>query len=232
MRMRYAPLLALLLAPAPLALHAQDAQPVTRLSRLLSHYDLGVAGTAFFTKDVTGTVAAGTTGAPYSFTQSASSAAGVIATLRGQKSPYKGFELNYSYGRISEKYSCCNLNTTTGSSTTSTVPFQSQATANEYTVGYLARPAHPIFGFQPFVSVGAGVFAFKPTANGGQGLQTQARAAYYYSVGGEDMITPSFGVRAGVRQLFYKAPDFGQNYLKINKMTFTIEPEVGIFVRF
>ena len=232
---RYASLLALLLALSPLALlplrlSAQDTQPtVTRTGRLLSHFDLGVSGVAFFTKDVSGTVASSSFGQNYTFTQSASSAAGVLATIRGQKSPYKGFEINYGYGRTTQSYTCCNVSGNNGSYLG---PFQSQATTSEYTVGYLARPGGKIFGFQPYVSAGAGVYEFKPTQNGGQGLQTQARAAYYYSVGGESMITSSIGIRAGFRQLYYKAPDFGQNYLKITKTTFTSEPQVGIFLHF
>lgn len=230
---RYASLLAILpalLAFSPVALHAQDtAAAPTRTRRLLSHFDLGVSGVAFFTKDVNGTVASSSYGQNYSFTQSASSAAGVIATVRGQKSPWKGFEVNYGYGRTTESYTCCNVSSNNG---TYLGPFQSQATASEYTVGYLARPERKIFGFQPYVSAGAGVYEFKPTKNGGQGLQSQARAAYYYSVGGESMITNSFGIRAGFRQLYYKAPDFGQNYLKITKTTFTSEPQVGVFLHF
>lgn len=227
---RYAFLL-LLLAALPPFTRAQDTQPtVTRTGRFLAHFDLGVAGTAFFTKDVTGTVNQRVLGTPYNVTQSTSTAAGVLVSLRGQKSPYKGLELNYGYVRTTEAYTCCNQSPTTG---TSNGPFQSQATAAEYTVGYLARPQHPIFGFQPYVSAGAGTIEFKPTKNGGQGLRTQARAAYYYSVGGENLLVgDTLGLRVGIRQLFYLAPDFGQNYLTIKKRTFTTEPQIGIYLHF
>lgn len=225
---RYA---SLLLALLSLPLCAQDAQPtVTKTGRFLAHFDLGVAGTAFFTKDVTGTVNQSILGAPYNVTQSASTAAGVLATLRGQKSAYKGFEVNYGYARTTEAYTCCNQSPTTG---TPLGPFQSQATAAEYSVGYLARPERSIFGFKPYVSAGLGTIEFKPTKNGGQGLQTQARAAYYYSVGGESLIVgDSLGIRVGIRQLFYLGPDFGQNYLTIKKHTFTTEPQIGIYYHF
>ena len=225
-----------LLAVLPSTVRAQDTQPtVTRTGRFLAHFDLGVAGTAFFTKGVTGTVNQGVLGSPYNVTQSASTAAGVLVSLRGQKSAFKGIEFNYGYARTTEGFDCstqhsCNVSATTGSSNG---PFQSQATAAEYTVGYLARPQHPIFGFQPYVSAGAGTLEFKPTKNGGQGLQTQARAAYYYSVGGENLLVgDTLGVRVGIRQLFYLAPDFGQNYLTIKKHTFTTEPQIGIYLHF
>ena len=220
----------LLLAAVPSFMRAQDAQAPTHTARFLAHFDLGVAGTAFFTKDVSGTVNQSILGAPYPVTQSTSTAAGVLASLRGQKSPYKGLELNYGYARTTESYTCCNQNPTTGGSNG---PFQAQATAAEYTVGYLVRPPHRIFGFQPYISAGAGTLEFKPTKNGGQGLQTQARAAYYYGVGGESLIFgDSVGIRAGVRQLIYLAPDFGQNYLTIKQHTFTTEPQVGIYLHF
>ena len=224
-------LFALLIALLPLSGRAQDSQPtVTRTGRFLTHLDLGVSGTAFFTKDVTGTVSSNTLPTSYNVTQSASTSAGALVTIRGQKSPYKGAEFNYGYGRMTEGYTCCNQDSANG---TLVGPFQSQVTANEFTLGYVARPPHPIFGFQPYVSVGAGTMEFKPTRNGGQGLQVQARAAYYYSVGGESLIVgDTLGVRFGVRQLFYLAPDFGQNYLTIKKTTFTTEPQIGLYLHF
>ena len=226
---RYAFLL-LLFAALPTSVRAQDAQAPTHTARFLAHFDVGVSGTAFFTKGVTGTVNQPVLGAAYTFTQTSSTAAGVIATIRGSKSPYKGAEFNYGYARTTESYTCCNVSSNTGASVG---PFQAQATAAEYTFGYLARPPHRIFGFQPYVSVGAGTLEFKPTRNGGQGLQPQARAAYYYSVGGETLILgDSLGLRAGIRQLFYLAPDFGQNYLTIKKQTFTTEPQIGVYYHF
>ncbi len=213
--------------PAP----AQDSQPtVTRTGRFLAHFDLGIAGTALFTKDVTGTVNQSALGAPYSVTQSASTAAGALVTLRGQKSAWRGLEFNFGYGRTSQTYSCCNNNPSTGALLG---PLVAQATANEFTLGYLARPERQIFGFKPYLSVGAGTVEFKPTRNGGQGLQPQARAVYYYNVGGETLLVGDLlGARFGVRQLFYRAPDFGQNYLTIRKQTFTVEPQIGLYLQF
>ena len=227
---RFASFLLLLPIVTPALSRAQDAQPtVSRTGRFFSHFDLGVSGVAFLTKDVNGTVTGAGAGTPYPVTQSASSAAGVLATIRVQKSAWKGGEFNYGYGRTTQSYTCCNTNATTGASAG---PFASQAKVNEYTVGYLARPDRTILGFKPYVSGGLGVMAFGPTAYGGQSLQPQARMTYYYSVGGEEMLTQSFGVRFGLRQLFYKAPDFDQNYLRIKKTTFTVEPQIGIFYHF
>ena len=61
----------------------------------------------------------------------------------------------------------------------------------------------------------------------------QARAAYYYSIGAENTVFSShFGVRAQFRQVFFLAPDFGQNYLTIKHRTSTFEPGFGFFLRF
>ena len=230
MRKQYSLLLLLLLTAT--GARAQDAGTAapTKTSKLLNHFDLGVSGIALLTKSTTGTVTQNALGAPYSFTQSASSAAGALVTLRGSKSPYKGFEINYGYGRVTESYTCCNRDVNTGAYIG---PFQTQATANEYTVGYLARPSHPIFGYQPYISAGAGTMVFSPTRNGGQGLQKQARAAYYYAAGLEKLVVgDTLGIRAGIRQVFYLGPDFDQNYLRIKKETFTTEPQFGIYVHF
>ena len=103
----------------------------------------------------------------------------------------------------------------------------------EFTVGYLITPGHQIYGLQPYVSVGAGSTEFKPTANGGVGLRTQARMTYYYSVGvQQDVFGPHLGLRAGFRQKFFLAPDFGQNYFTNHQHTFTSEPTIGFYVRF
>ena len=103
---------------------------------------------------------------------------------------------------------------------------------DEFTLGYVARPPHPIFGAQPFLGGGAGSIEFKPTKNGGDNLPVQARAAYYYHVGLDKPVLPNFGVRVGVRQAFFLAPDFGQNYLKIKKFSSSFEPSIGVYYHF
>jgi hypothetical protein len=65
-----------------------------------------------------------------------------------------------------------------------------------------------------------------------QGLPFQYRIVYYYNVGVHKAVFSSFGIRLGLRQIFYKAPDFGQNYLTIQKHTSTLEPIVGFYLKF
>ena len=133
--------------------------------------------------------------------------------------PFVGFEGNYAYARYTESFNV--------------QPLGIQTTANEYTLGYVATPEHPIFGFQPYASAGLGSIQFKPTRGGGQGVPVQARAAYYYSVGlQQEYFSSHFGLRAGFRQVFFLAPDFLQNYLTIKKHTITSEPTIGFYFRF
>ncbi len=97
----------------------------------------------------------------------------------------------------------------------------------------MVTPGHTLFGLQPFASVGAGSIEFKPTPHGGQGAPKQARMAYYYNVGlQQELFESHFGLRAGFRQVFFLAPDFGQNYLTIKQHTITSEPSIGFYFRF
>jgi hypothetical protein len=113
-----------------------------------------------------------------------------------------------------------------------TTDFQVQTKVTEYTFGYLITPPYTIFGFQPFASVGGGPMSFVPTPRGGQEEPEKARMTYYYSLGLQKDLSPHFGVRGGFRELFFKDPDFGQNYLTILKQSTTYEPMLGFYIRY
>ena len=194
-----------------LAASTSQAQ-VTRLDRQLERLDVGVGGSAIFTKSVSGT---NYLAQPVDL--SASTTLGALVQVRYIKSPLLGAEFNYTYARYTENFTVA--------------PNGVQTNASEYTLGYVAH-LPSFLGVQPFASVGAGSTAFKPTPMGGQGLPERARATYYYDFGVDDQITRFIGVRAQFRQAFYKAPDFGQNYLTINQQTFTSEPTVGFYIKF
>ncbi len=195
-----------------LSITSASAQ-VTALSRQLERVDLGVGGTYTLTKSVSG---ANYLGNPVGL--SASSTLGALVQIRYTKSPLLGAEFNYTYARFTEQF---------------TVPPNGvQSNVSEYTVGYVAH-LPSFLGVQPFAGVGAGATAFKPTKLGGpEGLYERARASYYYDIGVDDQLTRHFGVRAQFRQTFFKAPDFGANYLTINQQTFSSEPSVGFYVKF
>jgi len=212
-------LCALAMSTAGIAI-GQTAQ-VSLLQRQLSHVDIGISGAGEFTNTVTGTNYLGQT-----LTQKPSNTLGALITVRYTKSPLIGFEFNYGYARYTQNYS--NVPGPNGNA-----PLGVQAQTNEYTLGYVIQPAHSLFGFQPFVSAGAGTMAFKPTARGGLGLSTQARATYYYNVGlQQEYLSSHFGLRASFRQQFFLAPDFGQNYLTIKQRTTSTEPTIGFYLKF
>jgi hypothetical protein len=193
---------------------AQAAPVVTPLGRLLSHLDLGVAAVGQITGDV-----AGNNYLNQPISQKASTTVGVLVSLRYTKSPFIGFEGNYTQARYTENYS-------------SYIFGGAQTKASEYSLGYVAH-LPSLLGLQPFAAAGAGAIAFRPTAGGGQGLPAQARMVYYYNIGVDDaLFSKHFGVRASLRQAFFKAPDFGQNYLTINQHTNTLEPTIGFYIKF
>lgn len=211
-------LFCLLAALAGPVAHGQTESTLqTPLQRQLERVDFAVSGIGVFNKSSTGTVGNNTQPGNKTLTITPGNTLGALITVRYIAKPLVGFEFNYSYSRYTQKFS------TIGGV---------QNNAKEYTFGYVAHtPA--LFGLNPFIAVGAGTTAFRPTPNGGQGLLTQARATYYYSLGAESTFgSPHFGFRAQFRQAFFLAPDYGQNYLTIKQHTSTFEPGVGFFIRF
>jgi hypothetical protein len=211
--------------------HAQAAAPQSALDRQLSRLDLDVIGSAFITGSSTGTVTS-----PVVFTQSVdpSTTFGLVATARYTMKPLLGVEFNYGYARYTNNF--LHFSIPPGSTTCSVIscadPNGVQTRANEYTVGYVAH-LPTFFGLVPTAAVGVGSTGFTPTAHGGESLRAQARATYYYSFGVEQtFLSKHFGLRAQFRQAFFKAPDFGQNYLTIQQHTSTFEPGAGFFFRF
>jgi Outer membrane protein beta-barrel domain len=222
--------LAASISSAPFA-RAQAAAPPTELDRILSHVDLDIIGAGFITGNSAGTVQS-----PAVFQQSVqpSSTFGLVATARYTVKPLLGVEFNYGYARYTNNFLhfTVPITSTTCASITCADPEGVQTRANEYTVGYVAH-LPTFFGWTPTAAAGVGSTGFTPTAHGGESLRAQARATYYYSFGVEQtFLSKHFGLRAQFRQSFYKAPDFGQNYLTIQQHTSTIEPGAGFFFRF
>jgi hypothetical protein len=210
------------LGVAALAGWSSASSQTTMLSRQLDRVDVAVSGIGTITKGVSGN-----NYVDQAVTLNASTTLGALVQARYTKSPLVGFEFNYTRSRFTEQFS----GTPFSGQASTTTPFGVQSDVSEYTLGYVAH-LPSILGVQPFASVGAGTTAFKPTPLGGQGLLEKARMTYYYSVGVDDQLTRYFGVRAQLRQAFYKAPDFGENYLTIQQQTFTIEPGIGFYVKF
>lgn len=196
------------------AAHAQASTGTSALDRHLERMDFGVGAAGNFTHDVSGT---NYLGVPVE--QNTSDTIGALIEVRYTKSPWVGGAVNFGYARYSHNFSEYIL----GGAQTNTF---------EVTVGYLAHPTHPIAGLQPFFGGGGGLLYFHPTSGGGKGLPNQGAGTFYYTAGVEKRILQHFGLRAQFRQLFYRSPDFYQNYLNINKRTYTFEPGAGFFIHF
>jgi hypothetical protein len=210
--------------------HAQtEAPPPTALQKQLDKLDLSIAGVGIYNNTVSGTVIPVAPNQGLAMTQHASNTLGALVSIHYPAKPYFGLEFNYSYARYTENY--------TGPAIVDFLPngitdFQVQTKVNEYTFGYLITPPYTIFGLQPFASAGAGPMAFKPTPGGGQEEPEKARMTYYYSLGFAKDVSPHFGLRVGFRELFFLAPDFGQNYLTILQHATTLEPMAGFYIRY
>ena len=212
----------LLLAAAGSTAEAQTTSTNPALDRQLSRIDLGIVGVGVFNKNSDG-VATVNGRANTPVTLNPSNTAGAVVSLRYTVSPLVGFEFNYSYARYTDLF------TPFGSQPNGGV----QQNASEYTFGYVVHSKKQYFGLTPFASGGAGTTVFRPTPGGGLALPEQARATYFASVGVETtVLSPHFGVRAQYRQLFFKAPDFETNYLRIEQHTSSYEPGLGFFLRF
>lgn len=211
------------------ALTPAAAQTTSRLERQLAHVDLGINGSGEFTRTVSGPIVpAGAANYNVTTTQTASNTLGALVGIHYTPHPLFGLEFNYAWARYTEAYTPAPATPTDASSV-----FPLQTTYNEYSLGYLITPAHTLFGLQPFASAGLGSIEFKPTAGGGEGAPKQARAAYYYNVGLQQEFHDShFGLRVSFRQVFFLAPDYGQNYLTILKHTSATQPTAGFYLRF
>jgi hypothetical protein len=216
-------LFCLLAATAGSAAKAQTSQNPA-LDRQLNRLDLAVTASVILGTDSNGTVILNAE--PTAVNLSPSNTVGPLVTIRYTVKPLVGFEFNYGYARFTQNFTPFGA-PPPGSSPNGGV----QQNTAEYTFGYVAHFS-PHHGITPFAGVGLGTLDFRPTPNGGEGLLPQARATYYYTVGGDYMLSTHFGARAQFREQFYLAPDFETNYLTIHAHTTTFEPGFGFFARF
>ncbi len=212
-------LLCLAAGVAAPSIQAQESQH-PGLAKQLNRIDLAVVGSGQINGDASGTAVVNAQ--PTTVKLTTGNTVGALITLRYTVKPLVGFEFNYGYARYTDTFRPFGAQ-----------PFGGvQQNTSEYSAGYVAH-LRPVLGLHPFAGAGLGTLAFRPTPRGGEGLIKQARAAYYYTVGAEQtVLSPHFGIRVQVRQVFYKAPDFETNYLTIQKHTSTFEPGIGFFLHF
>jgi hypothetical protein len=217
-------LLCLLLIAVGSTAKAQATPPETALNRQLSRIDLAVTASGILNQESNGTAIINAK--PTAVNLRPSNTVGPLVTIRYTIKPLVGFEFNYGYARYTQNFTPFGSPPIAGPQTGGV-----QQNTAEYTLGYIAH-FRKSFGIVPFAGAGLGTLDFRPTPGGGEGLLPQARATYYYTLGGDAMLTEHFGVRAQFRQQFFLAPDFETNYLTIKQRTTTIEPGFGFVLRF
>jgi len=206
---------------ALLAATAANAQSTSTRDRVLSRIDFGLSVPLELTSNTSGEVVS---------SQKASTGSGYLIALRYTKSPWIGAEMNYKVSKFTQNY-IYTFRPITGPSYQA--PLGIDARVKELTWGYVAHAPATYAGFKPYGGVGVGTTDFVPTPNGGQGLERQFRATYYWNLGADYNFSDShFGARVQVRQLFYLAPDFEKNYLTSGARTHTLEPSFGFYARF
>ncbi len=211
------------LALLPL-MHTPTAQ-AQALEKQLSRMDFTVGGIAEVRKSTDGHTPV-SSGVNYAISQTGSTSTGGIATFHYTVSKLLGYEFNFKMTEVTDGY------TLTPALAQTANPFTVQSRVSEYSGGYVYHG--PTFGkIKSFASVGFGTTKFKPTPHGGEGLNEQYRATEYASIGFDDPVfTKNIGIRVQVRGVFFKPPDYGQNYLTTNAHTYALEPVFGFYFHF
>jgi outer membrane immunogenic protein len=130
--------------------------------------------------------------------QGASSSGGVLADFRWLLSVHHGLEFDYGFTRDTEQYSSFDTSNAV------------HTNVQEATASYVFRA--PVQFAIPFVSAGGGALVFDPMHAGTLTptlANTQARAAFVYSVGIDFMLTSHLRLRQEYRAFVLRAPDFG-----------------------
>jgi hypothetical protein len=210
-----------------IAASAQTTAAETPLDKFAAHFDLGVSAT--------GEITSNTSGPNYLNQQLAlapSTTVGALVELRYTRSPRVGIALNYGFARYTDNYTFTNGNNTPSGTFQGALGIQTQAA--EYTLGYVGHFGEFLGIIHPFIGLGGGVMAFRPTPGGGSGLHVgESRGLAYYAVGAEaPLLGDNFGLRVQFRQQFFGAPDFNQNYLANGARSSTIQPTVGFYLKF
>src|SRR5216684_7964620 len=174
--------------------------------------EIGVQGTAFFTKDSTGN----------GINQHATDTGGFLLNYRYHFNRWLAADASYGYARNTQQ------------NFSSSSPFSVQANVHQATGALVVTVPRRVFNFHPYVLAGAGALVFDPTGNAGgfvSGAQTQARAAFVYGVGADYDLSIHFALRAEYRGFVYGRPDFDLASLHSGATTHSAEPSAGIVFR-
>jgi hypothetical protein len=187
--------------------------------------DLGVAATGQFTTSITDQTYAQTGGflLPHNGT---TNSPGALVTLQDYQVRWIGFEVNYQYTHLAERY---NAGANDGNYV------QVPTGMHEFTAAYLLRKkTHGVTGH---LAVGGGSIDFDsgPATQTNPGFlhtPNQWRATGLFDVGIDMQTKSNLGFRIGARDLLYRAPNYHLAYLSSSRWVSTEEPYAGVYVRF
>ena len=169
-----------------------------------------VQGTALITKDSNRDFG----------THRATESGGFLVGYSYQLNSWAGVEGNYGYTRNTQNYLAFSGN--------SSVRSDMHEVTGSFVVHIPVHVAH----IRPYALGGGGVLVFNPVDNFQNGIDRQTRGTFVYGGGVNYDLTRNFGVRAEYRGLVYKAPDFKDSALNIDKFTHLAQPSVGFYFRF
>jgi hypothetical protein len=149
---------------------------------------------------------------------------GFLFSLRQPYRPWLGWEANVGYTKFYEAYN------------KGVVKVESNVT--DFSFSYLFQ-SPPIYGVQPYLSLGGGVIVFSPISgtltnlnSTFTSLPSQLLPEFAYNFGLNYPIFSRLGVRGGLRGLKYKTPDFHQFSIDTKTLRNTLEPNITVYYRF
>jgi hypothetical protein len=150
---------------------------------------------------------------------------GALISFRRPWRPWAGYEVNLGYTKFYEAYN------------KGIVKVESNVT--DLSLSYLLQ-SPPIFGVQPYLSLGGGIIYFSPISGTVTNLTTptathfsgQLVPEFTYNFGLNYPIFSRLGVRGGLRGLKYKTPDFHQFAIDTKTLRTTLEPNISVYYRF
>jgi hypothetical protein len=192
--------------------HAQDT---TAAATTRQKYDIGLSGFYQVTGAANGNFIRDDT----------TESGGGLVSFRQPWRPWAGYEATVGYTKFFESY---NKNV---------VKVESNVT--DFSVSYLFQ-APSVYGVQPYISVGGGIIVFSPISGTltdlnsptTKSLPSQLLPEFVFNLGLNYPIFSRLGVRAGMRGLKYKTPDFHQFSIDTKTLRTTLEPNLGVYYRF
>ncbi len=194
---------------------AQDTQAVPAAPEAKERFDVGVSGLYQVTNASNGN----------SIREDTTESGGALISFRQPWRPWMGYEADLSFTKFYEAYN------------KGVVKVESNVT--DFSFSYLLQ-SPPIYGVQPYLTVGGGIIVFSPISgtltNLNQtvpnSLPSQLLPEFTYSFGLKMPLFSRFGVNGGLRGLKYKTPDFHQVSIDTRTLRTTLQPNIGVYYRF